>query len=349
MVASGYTSRDMRQNSMRTKSKHLHVPNFSKPSAAILLAVTCSIGANCQGTTAIDLTRFGFPPATRTWNPDACTSPYRGYHWIQWLDDQHLVVVFNTTPVCPRDAKDAAISGNARVVVLTATGELEAQRDIPYVADLMESNTPGRGLTIGPDGTILVIVPGVPWEEMPNADGMVRVFTRDLQLVQDIPATTVQYKTFTHFGLHFEGVAIDRKTVVFSEDTGIGKPQKCLLFGGVPLKRIAECMPDVISKQRENFDAEAPYRIPENDIATAFLGRSTDQSRSTVFFVKDRAICDLAGALCPGKGTLVVYETQTGRPLFRREYPLGAGLAFSPGGRKIASFLHNRVWTISIP
>ena len=32
--------------------------------------------------------------------------------------------------------------------------------------------------------TILVIVSGVPWEDVPNADGMVRVFTRDLRPIQ---------------------------------------------------------------------------------------------------------------------------------------------------------------------
>jgi hypothetical protein len=159
----------------------------------------------------------------------------------------------------------------------------------------------------------------------------------------------MKYNTFTHFGLHFEGVAIDGKAVVFSEDTGIGKLQKCLLFAGVPLKQVAECGADVIRRRRKNFDAEAPYAVSENEIPTAFLGRSTDQSRSTVFFVKDRPICDLAGALCPGKGTLVVYETRTRKPLFRRKYSLDAALAFSPDGRKIASFLHNRLEIIPIP
>jgi hypothetical protein len=314
--------------------------------------VLCISAFPQQRPTSIDLTRFGFPPATSASNPKSCTVPYRGYHWVQWLDNQHLVVVFNTTPMCPRGAKDAFVSGNARVLVLTGTGELVAQKDIPYVADLWQSETPGRGLAIGPGGAILVIVHGVPWAAVPNADGNVWVFTQDLQLVQSIQtetaSTTMGYKKFTHFGLHFEGVVNDRKAVVFSEDTGIGKPQKCLLFAELPLKQVATCGPNVISKQRENFDVEAPYRISENETATAFLGRSTDQSRSTVFVVKDRPLCNLAGAFCPGKGTLVVYETQTKRPLFRRRYPLDAALAFSPDGLKIASFLHNRLETISI-
>jgi hypothetical protein len=306
-----------------------------------------------QRTGAIDFIQFGFPHAGRAWNPDACTTPYRGYHWVEWLDDQRLVVIFNTTPVCPPDAKSGSISGNARVVVVTVAGKLEAEREIPYVADLWQSKTPGSGLAIGPDNTILVIVSGVPWETVPNADGMVRVFTRDLQPIQEIPtetaSTTMGYKAFTHFGLHFEGVAIDRKSVVFSEDTGIGKPQKCLLFAGVPLKQVSECGPEVISKRQEDFDADAPYPTPEHTIPTAFLGRSADQSRSAVFFVKDRPICDLTGALCPGKGTLVVYETGTREPLFHQEYSVDAALAFSPDGRKIASFYHNRLEIILIP
>jgi hypothetical protein len=303
-----------------------------------------------QRSAPINLTKFGFPPATKAWNRDACNTPYRGYHSVEWLDDQNLAVVFNTTPVCPYDAKESSISGNARVVVLTADGKLEAERDIPYVADLWDLETPGSGLAIGPADTILVILSGVPWETVPNADGMVQVFTRDLQPVQEIltetASTTMQYKTFTHFGLHFKDVTIDRKAVVFSEDTGIGKPQKCLLFAGVPLKQVAECGSDVL---RESRASEAPFQVSKNGIPTAFLGRSTDQSRSAVFTVKDRPICDLAGAFCPGQGTFVVYDTQTRKPLFSRKYSVDAALAFSPDGRKIASFLHNKLEIVSIP
>jgi hypothetical protein len=320
--------------------------------SAILGLVLCASALAQQRTAAIDLTKFGFPSASRAWNPDACTPAYRGYHWIQWLDDQHIVAVFNTTPVCPPGVQDAFISGNVRVVVLTVEGKLEAEKDIPYIADLWETKTPGSGLAIGPGGTILVIVPGVPWENVPNADGMVRVFTRDLQPVQSIltetASTAMEYKTFTHFGIHFEGVTIDHNAVVFSEDTGIGKPQKCLLFAEVPLKQVGECGAGVIRMQRENFDPEARSPASENEIATAFLGRSADQSRSAVFFVRDRPICDLAGAFCPGKGTLVVYEAQTREPLFRRKFSVDAALAFSPDGRKIASFLHNDVKIIPI-
>ena len=307
----------------------------------------CASVAAQQRSTTIDLAQFGYPPSTRAWNPEACATSYRGYHWIQWLDDQHLVVIFNTSAVCPSEAKDASISGNARVVVLSTAGKQEAARDIPYVADLWETKTPGSGLAIGPEGTILVVVSGVPWVDAPNADGMVRVFTRDLQPVQEIPtdtaSTTMAYKTFTHFGVHFEGVTVDRKAVVFSEDTGIGKPQKCLLFAGVPLHQVGECSNDMLEGQRKDFDVDAPYPLSGNVIPTAFLGRSADQSLSTVLFVRDRPICDLAGAFCPGKGALVVYDTRTKKTLFHRRYSLDTALAFSPDGRKIASFLHNIV------
>lgn len=301
----------------------------------------------------IDVSRFGYPHASKAWNPDKCTSPYRGYHWIQWLDDNRLVVIFNTSVVCPTGAKDASISGNARVVVFTTEGKLEAERDIPYVADLWDSTTPGSGLAIGPGGTILVIVSGVPWIKAPHADGIVRVFTRDLQQVQEIPtetaSTTMNYGTFTHFGLHFEGVTMDRKAVVFSEDTGLGKPRKCLLFAGVPLQRDGGCSADVINRQQKNFDPDAPYPLSEDLIPTAFLGRSADLSLSTVFFVRERPICDLAGTFCPGKGTLIVYETRTRKPVFSRKYSVDAALAFSRDGRKIASFLHNQVEITPIP
>jgi len=260
----------------------------------ILVLLLCA-SANAQPQT-IDLTEFGYPPAAKPWNPDSCTDPYRGYHWVEWLDDQNLVLVFNTSPVCPLGVQDASISGDARVVVLTTAGKLEAKTDIPYVADLWQRETPGRGLAIGPGGTILVIVDGVPWEAVPNADGMVRVFTRDLQPVQEIltetASTTMEYKTFTHFGLHFEGVATDRNAVVFSQDTGIGKPQKCFLFAGAPLKQAAECGPDLLRSMRENFDAAAPFPSPENEIPTVFLGRSTGGWRR-------RSIGQLAGWLTP--------------------------------------------------
>lgn len=326
-----------------------------KSSAALVLfgLLVCSPVIAQSRATLIDLTQFGYPPATKPWNPGACAVPYRGYHWIQWLDDQHIVLIFNTTPVCPPGAKDASIAGSARVVVLTSAGKLEAQRDIPYVADHWDSRTPGSGLAIGPHGTILVIVHGVPWETLPNAEGVVHVFTRDLQPIQDIstetPATTMGYKTFKQFGIHYEGVAIDHSAVVFSEDTGIGKPQRCLLFSGTPLQQVGSCNAETIEGQRTNFDKDAPFPLSKNAIPTVFLGRSADSSLSTVFFVPDRPICDLAGAFCPGRGTLVVYETKTRKPRFRRTYSLDAALALSPDGKKVASFLHSKVKITPLP
>jgi hypothetical protein len=313
----------------------------------------CASSFAQQQPSVIDLNKFGYPPAKKAWNPDACADPYRGYHWIQWLDDQHLVVIFNTSPVCPSGVETESISGSAKVILLTSAGRLQAEQDIPYVADLWTRKTPGSGLAIGPEGTILVIVSGVPSEKIPNADGMVRVFTRDLQSIQNIStetaSTTMEYGTFTHYGLHFEGISVDRKAVVFSEDTGIGKPQKCLLFAGIPLKQVGDCNSEIIDKQRKDFDADAPFTLPKDAIPTAFLGRSADLSLSTVFFVKDCPVCDLAGVFCPGRGTLVVYDTRTGKPLFQRKYSLDAALAFSPDGRKIASFLHNKVAIIQVP
>jgi hypothetical protein len=315
--------------------------------------ILCASAPAQQRTGVIDLNRFGFPPAVKSWNPDSCTVPYRGYHGIEWLDNEHVVAIFNTNPVCPPDAKDAFISGVVRIVVVSITGEKRAQRDIPYVADLWQSESQHNGLAIGLGGTVMVVVHGVPWASVPNADGMVRVFTRNLEPLQEIltetALTTMEYKTFTHFGIHFEGVTLDHSAVVFSEDTGIGKPQKCLLFTGTPLKQVAECPAEILSQQRKKFDAEAPYPVSDHDIPSAFLGRSADMARSTAFFVGDRPICDLVGTLCPGKGTLVVYETQTKKAVFRKKFSLDAAIALSPDGRKIASFRHNKVEIISLP
>jgi hypothetical protein len=315
--------------------------------AIVVSLFLCGPAIAQQQIPSINLTGFGYPPPSKAWNPSSCATPYRGYHWIQWLDDQHLVVIFNTTPVCPAGVNEGSVSGNARVVVLTSDGKQEAEQDFPYVADLWQSKTPGSGLAIGPAATILVIVPGVPWERKPNADGMVRVFTRNLRPVQDIPTetatTTMVYGTFTHYGLHFEGVAVDHNAVVFSQDRGIAKPQACLLFTGVPLKQTGDCDTDLIAAYRKNVDPHAPYPLSKDLIATAFLGRSADLSLSAVFLVKDRAICDLAGAFCPRKGTLVVYQTRNRKSIFQRRYPVDAALALSPDGRRIACFLHNKV------
>src|SRR3982751_1812801 len=79
-------------------------------------------------TPPIDLRKFGFPPLTREWIRD-CLVPYRGYHWVEWLDDHRIVVAFNTSQVCPQGAKDAAIPGNVRILVLSDTGELQHSED----------------------------------------------------------------------------------------------------------------------------------------------------------------------------------------------------------------------------
>jgi len=109
----------------------------------------CATAIAHQPPNTIDLAQYGYPPASKAWNPDACPVPYRGYHWIEWLDDEHLVVIFNTVLYAPRSQGGVYLwdrQGRRNY----QRGKLEAERDIPYVADLWETKTPGSGLAIGP-------------------------------------------------------------------------------------------------------------------------------------------------------------------------------------------------------
>lgn len=67
----------------------------------------------------------------------------------------------------------------------------------------------------------------------------IRVLDQNLKPLQEIETesdgTTTRTITFTHYGIHFEGVTTDRESAIFSKDTGAGHEyRKCLLHTGIP-------------------------------------------------------------------------------------------------------------------
>jgi hypothetical protein len=79
---------------------------------------------------------------------------------VVWLDNDHVVVGFNTSPNC-RTSPNEKVKGSARLLAFDLKGNLRASRGLPYEADgNVEVVTEGEGRP-GPGGTLLFRIEGV--------------------------------------------------------------------------------------------------------------------------------------------------------------------------------------------
>jgi hypothetical protein len=109
----------------------------------------------------VDLIPLGLPSGF--FDPDAdtrCGHQIIGYRFVLWLNNDALVVGFNTSPNC-RPSPQAKVSGLARLLLFNRSGVLKVQRDIPYLADGNgELVAPGEAMP-GPKGTLVFRIESV--------------------------------------------------------------------------------------------------------------------------------------------------------------------------------------------
>ena len=55
------------------------------------------------------------------------------------------------------------------------------------------------------------------------------------------------------------------------------------------------------------------------------------------------ALCEVTGKLCPSKGNLIVFETNTNRYVFDIDLPLDGRAELSPDGRHLAAFKNGKL------
>jgi hypothetical protein len=108
----------------------------------------------------INLSAHGLPPGFFRANADRCAGQIISYRFVAWLDADTVAVGFSTSPSC-RVSPNRRVDGIARILVFSVTGELKAQRDIPYLADGYGEVVAEGEATPGPGGTLLFRVQSV--------------------------------------------------------------------------------------------------------------------------------------------------------------------------------------------
>jgi hypothetical protein len=135
---------------------------------ASVVAVTCLLFVFSRAQTRtepepvpevrIDLTPLGLPKnffSTR----DEPPSTIIGYRFVVWLNNDEVVVGFNTSP--DSRVADRKVDGSARLMVFTVDGKLKAKRDIAYLADGYGELVAEGEATAGPWGTLLFRIQSV--------------------------------------------------------------------------------------------------------------------------------------------------------------------------------------------
>ena len=132
--------------------------------AAIVIAlVVGSLLVGCSGSRTnreppevrVELSAHGLPNDFFRADADTkCSGQIIGYRFVVWLNNQTVVVGFNTSPNC-RPWLEKKVHGMARFLAFDPQGTLKASRDLPYDADgegVLVTEGEGRA---GPGGTLL--------------------------------------------------------------------------------------------------------------------------------------------------------------------------------------------------
>ncbi len=101
----------------------------------------------------IDLSPLGLPQNFFSTGDDT-PSTIIGYRFVVWLNNDEVVVGFNTSPNS-RVAPDRKVDGSARVLAFSVDGKLRAKRDIAYLADGYGEIVAEGEAQAGPQGTLL--------------------------------------------------------------------------------------------------------------------------------------------------------------------------------------------------
>jgi hypothetical protein len=151
----------------------------------------------------IDLSPLGLPKNFFLTRDDAPRFII-GYRFVVWLNNEHVVVGFNTSPNS-RIAPDHKVDGSARLLVFSADGKLKAKRDIEYFADGYGEIVAEGEATAGPKSTLLFRIQSVNLDKEGSKESKSGVLLLDTNL-QDIARIDrfLEQATFVDHALVFQ-------------------------------------------------------------------------------------------------------------------------------------------------
>jgi hypothetical protein len=320
----------------------------SSASIVIVLTLVCCFYANAQAKpiVSVDLTTHGLPgDAFVRKSYKECPHRYFGYRSVEWLDELHLLVAFNTNPGCAMTGEP--LDGSLRLVTFDSQGKMLRSTDVTYQAGdggglrLISHG----GIWIGPERTIVVEVPSPQLKSLPDSRDKLLAFSDELVQIQEIDIDDHDRKGD---GMHFEKVTQDRRRVIFwtSRDRET-KGRECFSYSKFPIENPDACFPGDLDRLGPIRDADI---VPNGYEFRSFAGASADDSRSSIFAVKaENAPCMLSGKLCPSIGRALVFDTNTRRILLNMEIPLDGRAALCPDGRSLAVLQQNKLEIFVVP
>jgi hypothetical protein len=185
-----------------------------------------SVPANSREQTPdirIDLRQYGLPAGFFSAGADTkCASQIIGYRFVVWLGIEHVAVGFNTSPNC-RQTPDRKVDGLARILVFDIHGKLQAQRDLPYLADGNGELVTDGEAGPGPKSTLLFRMESVSLdpEGRNESKSGVRLLDRNLKDVRELDQFLEQATLVDH-------------ALVFQEGFTLNGPRTYSLMDGAP-------------------------------------------------------------------------------------------------------------------
>jgi len=312
---------------------------------SLALAIcTCCAFAETKPMLTIDLLSNGLPmDAFQRMTFSQCPFQYRTYRSVQWLDSEHILVAFNTSPSCTQSKVVA--KGNLKLIIFDLKGNVLHSTNLPYEAG---DGSPERlidhdGLWIGPGKSVLIEIPSPHLSTLPNSKDRIVVLSDELVPIQEIDTEDAH--------LWLRGVRDDRSAVLFSvinQDHSFNR-EKCILYTGNPLQQTKGCDNTEVDSLNTEYRKTGFYPAPKGYHIDNYPGDTSDGFRSMIFVSNGSGLCDLWRFTCPKHGRLIVFETASKRVLIDRNFPFDGRARLSPDGKHLAIFEKNSLEILSLP
>jgi hypothetical protein len=189
---------------------------LSRKIAAVIFSIStmCALFLSCSGKHAerelepiadarVDLKPLGLPRDFFS-RSEELPRTIIGYRFVVWLDEDDIVVGFNTSP-SSRVAAGRKVDGSARLLLFSGAGVLKRQRDIAYLADGNGELVAEGQAMAGPGGTLLVGFQSVNLDNQGRNESKSGVLLLDANL-QDVARIDrfLEQTTFVNHALEFQ-------------------------------------------------------------------------------------------------------------------------------------------------
>jgi hypothetical protein len=264
-----------------------------------------------------------------------CNFRSPAYRSVGWLDNNRIVVAFNSTPEC--SSKPGKFTGMLKVAIVDLKGKLLRTKEIAYETGWTAklSWLKNGGVSVGTGGIVIVEFTA----QDPNlqaSKSRLLILSSELSILQEIDVGRGSLA-----GLTKDGSGL----MVWSSENLPGVA--CRIYTGVPFKQAGTCPP------REDGQTIPPLEYRECASLGGYdvygFSEANEKKRAVLFGYKSRAPCADLGIFCSTTSHLFVCDTGPEKARFQLKVVWDAAAALSPDGTKLGVLQKRRLELYLVP